>query len=301
MLIIISMNELSAAIQGLSNFITTYQRILCDYNNFKEFWEKDIEFEKDFIKLLIRDNNIVINNIEIIRGDNYVIKKDKSIDKLYILPKMKFLIQGPSGHGKSSFLKGIFGLIKTSTVDFSHGTGIQYYHSVSDYFQEIKEKMPSSKVSIRDYFKGEINNDIIKNYLLQAWKQEEYNRIIDSIKESKTINNENEDDHLINIDEPIDPYDMLINEKLSGGQKSRLILWTRGYNVDTTKKEIIILDEPCPDVDFDSYIDNLKRFYKKYEHCTIFLIGHLCECKRKSLNINFDTELWIENGIISIK
>ena len=301
MLIIISMNELSGAVQGLSSFITTYQRLLSDYNNFEEFWYKDLEFEKDFIKLSISDHKVEIDNIEILRGDNYSIKKDKSIDKLEILPKMKFLIQGPSGHGKSSFLKGIFGLIKTSTINFSYGTGIQYYHSVSDYFQEIKERMPSSKVSIRDYFKGNIDNDIIKYYLLQAWRQEEYDRIIDSIKENKSVNNSDENEHLINIDESIHPYDMLINEKLSGGQKSRLILWTRGYNVDTSKKEIIILDEPCPDVDFDSYIDNLKRFYEKYEHCAIFLIGHLCECKRKALNINFDTELWIEDGLISLK
>ena len=93
-------------------------------------------------------------------------------------------------------------------------------------------------------------------------------------------------------------HDMLINEKLSGGQKSRLILWTRGYNVDQNHKEIIILDEPCPDVDFDGYVDNLKRFYKKYQHCAILLIGHLCDCKRKSLEINFNLELWIEDGII---
>ena len=78
-------------------------------------------------------------------------------------------------------------------------------------------------------------------------------------------------------------------------------MWTRGYNVDILNKEIIILDEPCPDVDFDGYIDNLKRFYNKYKHCTIFLVGHLCDCKRNSLAIHFDTELWIENGFITIK
>jgi hypothetical protein len=44
--------------------------------------------------------------------------------------------------------------------------------------------MPSSKVSIRDYFKGESRNDIIKEYLLQAWGIEEYDRIINSIKNS---------------------------------------------------------------------------------------------------------------------
>ena len=123
--------------------------------------------------------------------------------------------------------------------------------------------------------------------------------IIYSIKNYKKEKEPTETDLLITIDS-IHEYDLLINEQLSGGQKSRLILWTRGYNVDQNQKDIIILDEPCPDVDFDGYIDNLKRFYKKYDHCAIFLIGHLCECKRKSLGIKFDTELWIENGLIKI-
>lgn len=299
MLIIISMNKLSGAIQGLSSFITSYQRIKNDFNNFKEFWEKDLEFEKDFIELSINDHCVEIGKIEISRGDNYTITKDPSFGPFKLVLGMKILIQGPSGHGKSSFLKGIFGLIKTSNIDFSYGSGIQYYHSVSDYFQEIKERMPSSKVSLRDYFKGETNNKLIKEYLLQAWSEEEYERIIDSIRGEKDVGSNKDTDLLIRIDtDHVHEYDLLINEKLSGGQKSRLILWTRGYNVDTSHKEIIILDEPCPDVDFDGYIDNLKRFYKKYNHCTIFLIGHLCDCKRKSLDIKFDTELWIEDGII---
>lgn len=296
MLIVISMNKLSGSIQGLNNFMTQYQRFNNDFNNFYNFWYDDLQFKNNYVKLYIKEQNIELNNIEIIRGNDYTIKKDSSLESIKFLPNSKVLIQGPSGHGKSSFLKAFFGLLKSSKVEFSYGSGIQYYHSVSEYFQEIKEKMPSSKVSLRDYFKGETNNDIIKEYLLYAWNQDEYDRIIDSIKNNKT-NNNSESELLITID-PIHEYDLLINEKLSGGQKSRLILWTRGYNTDKSNKEIIILDEPCPDVDFNNYVDNLNRFYLKYSKYTIFLVSHLCECKKKALKINFDIELWIENGLI---
>jgi len=295
MLIMISMNKLSSAINGLSNFMTMYQRVNSDFNIFKEFWLTDLDFEKDFVKLSVYDHSLEIDDIDIKRGD-YNIKNDPNLGKINFYPSIKVLIQGPSGHGKSTFLKGIFGLIKSS-INFSYGSGIQYYHSVSDYFQEIKERMPSSKVSLRNYFKEEQNNEVIRYYLLQAWGEKEYGRIIDSIKSKKESDTNSETDLLITIDQ-LHEYDLLINEKLSGGQKSRLILWTRGYNVDQNNKEIIILDEPCPDVDFDGYIDNLKRFYQKYNHCAIFLIGHLCDCKRKSLDIKFDMELWIEDGII---
>ena len=296
MLIMISMNKLSSAIHGLSNFMTMYQRLNSDFSNFKEFWSTNLEFEKDFVKISISDHSIEIDNIDIERGE-YKITSHPSLKKINFYPGIKVLIQGPSGHGKSTFLKGVFGLIKSS-IHFSYGSCIQYYHSVSDYFQEIKERMPSSKVSLRDYFKGEENNETIKYYLLQAWGEKEYERIIDSIRK-KELETSLETDLLINIDS-IHEYDLLINEKLSGGQKSRLILWTRGYNVDQGGKEIIILDEPCPDVDFDGYIDNLKRFYKKYNNCAIFLIGHLCDCKRKSLEIKFNMELFIKDGIISL-
>ena len=296
MLIMISMNKLSSAINGLSNFMTMYQRVNSDFTIFKDFWLLDLDFEKDFVKLSIYDHSLEIESIDIERGDYHIIN-DLKLGKINFHPGIKVLIQGPSGHGKSTFLKGMFGLIKSS-INFSNGSGIQYYHSVSDYFQEIKERMPSSKVSLRNYFKEEENNEVIKYYLLQAWGQKEYERIIDSIKSKKELDTNSESDLLITIDQ-IHEYDLLINEKLSGGQKSRLILWTRGYNVDQNNKEIIILDEPCPDVDFDGYIDNLKRFYQKYNHCAIFLIGHLCDCKRKSLGIKFDLELWIEDGIIS--
>jgi ABC-type multidrug transport system fused ATPase/permease subunit len=137
MLIIISMNKLSGAINGVSNFMTMYQRINNDFNTFKDFWSNELEFEKDFIKLFINDHPIEINKYNIKRGD-YEIINDSSLEKIIFYPRIKVLIQGPSGHGKSTFLKGVFGLIKTS-INFSYGYGIQYYHSVSDYFQEIKE------------------------------------------------------------------------------------------------------------------------------------------------------------------
>lgn len=296
MLIMISMNKLSSAIHGLSNFMTMYHRVNSDFTIFKDFWLLDLDFEKDFVKISIHNHSLEVDSIDIERGD-YHIMNDPKLGKINFHPGIKVLIQGPSGHGKSTFIKGMFGLIKSS-INFSYGSGIQYYHSVSDYFQEIKERMPSSKVSLRNYFKEEENNEVIKYYLLQAWGEKEYERIIESIKNKKESETNSESDLLITIDQ-IHEYDLLINEKLSGGQKSRLILWTRGYNVDQNTKEIIILDEPCPDVDFDGYIDNLKRFYQKYNHCAIFLIGHLCDCKRKSLEIKFDLELWIEDGIIS--
>lgn len=284
MLLVNNMNLLINSIDSVLQFMTVYQSYNNDYNNFEEFWNTDLEFEKEIIKSNLSEHSIEINKVEIHRND-YVIKSDESF-KLIIKKGSKILIQGPTGDGKSTFVKAIFGLIKTSIINYVYGSGINFNDLVSYYFQEIKEKTISSKVSIRDYFKGDINNLLIQSYLLNAWGYIEYDRILASLKKS-------------NNDYITHPYDLYINDILSGGQKSRLILWTRGYNVDILNKEIIVLDEPCPDVDFTTYIDTMRCFYKKYNHCAIIFIGHLCDCKRKALGITFETEIFIEKGIIS--
>lgn len=83
---------------------------------------------------------------------------------LVIGPGMKMLWYGPTGHGKSTLRKALFGLID-SKIQFSWGKPKNFYHLVADYFQEIKEKTPSSKTSIRDFFKGEESNSVIEEYL----------------------------------------------------------------------------------------------------------------------------------------
>jgi ABC-type multidrug transport system fused ATPase/permease subunit len=293
--ILISMNmtQLSRSIQKLTSFTTQYNKYNNDWETMEEFWKNTKEKEEPYKLYLskIPNNKFEITDV-LIKLGNYNLKLDPNFKDFNICKNSKILLEGPSGHGKSSFIKSLFGLFDNCLIKLNIGEGKNYHHLVADYFQEIKEKMPSSKVSIRDYFKGEKDNDKITQYLLYAWSSDELDRITTSIGNSNNNENNIKNTHI---------YDLSINERLSGGQKSRLILWTRGYIVETLQKEIIVLDEPCPDVDFDNYIDNITRFYNKYNYCTIIMIAHLCECKRKAINADklFNLELWIENGIIS--
>jgi ABC-type multidrug transport system fused ATPase/permease subunit len=293
--ILISMNmtQLSRSIQKLTSFTTQYNKYFNDWETMEEFW-KNTTVKEEPSKLYlstIPNNKFEIKDV-LIKLGNYNLRLDPNFTDFNICKKSKILLEGPSGHGKSSFIKSLFGLFDNCLIKLDHGEGKNYHHLIADYFQEIKEKMPSSKVSIRDYFKGEKNNDKITQYLLYAWSSDELERISTSILNSNNDDINVKDTHI---------YDLSINERLSGGQKSRLILWTRGYIVETLQKEIIVLDEPCPDVDYDNYIDNITRFYNKYNHCTIIMIAHLCECRRKAINADklFNLEIWIENGIIS--
>ena len=288
LLISIVLRNLSCAIQNSSSFMTQFNRMNNDFENFTDFWKNTTE-ENEPEKLDINNKLIKVEHVKIERS-NYIIKLDKPFN---IWKGQKILIEGPTGHGKSSFIKALFGMVPTSNIELSYGQGKNFYHQVADYFQEIKEKMHTSNISISDIFRGEKDIDKIKKYLLLAWSTEEHDRIINSIIKS----NESQ------IENKIHPYFMPINEKLSGGQKSRLLLWNRGYIVDNMKKEIIILDEPCPDVDFDTYIETIKKFFNMYDDKLIIMIGHLCDCKRKEINADkiFDLELLVENGLIKTK
>ena len=138
-----------------------------DFDNYNEFWDGTSELGEP-VKLDIKaQSHIEILKVSINRGD-YNIGLCPDFGKFTIRPGQKILIEGPSGHGKSSFVKALFGLVTESQIELSFGQGKNFYHQVSDYFQEIKGVMPISKVSIQDIFKGESNFDTIENPCFQT-------------------------------------------------------------------------------------------------------------------------------------
>ncbi len=265
-----------SSLSGSMYFFNHYNGYcLLNYSKMCEFW-KGAKFNEEIDELKLKKNAVSVNKLEVSRGKyslqlnaNFSLKKGKRV-----------LIEGPTGHGKSTFLKAIFGLIESANVVLSKGLGKNYYNTVVEYFQEIKEKTPTSKTTLRDIFKEEEDDALVTDYLRLAWGNE-CDRIISNIG---------------GIDSPID-------EKISGGEKSRMLLWNRGYIASKYNKEIIILDEPIPDVDFETYITQMNSFMKRYSNKMIIIIAHLCECKRKKLNFEgstrlFDQELWVSDGTI---
>lgn len=295
MLVMFTMNQLSRAISQVNNFITQFNRIKNDYDNMEEFWS-NCTFKKESKKIQLKESIHVIN-FEVDQG-SIKLKLDKNFGNWILKPDSKMLWYGPTGHGKSTLKKALFGLID-SKIKLSNGKPKNYYHLVADYYQEIKEKTPSSKTSLRDYFKGEQCNSLIEEYLKFAWN-DRYDNIITAIDEYESKNNKQKIE-IISMDTNnthIHPYDKPLNEILSGGEKSRLILVTRGYEIDKFNKTILVLDEPCPDVDHDTYIEIMNKFFEKYNRCMIIMIAHLCKCKRSDLKINWNIEIEVRDGIV---
>jgi len=307
MLIMITMNQLTGAISNSTSFMTQFNRIKNDYATLEDFWI-GAKFEEEPEKMY-PTNDLKVTDVDVIRSSGekdtshtiFRVRLDSSCGAISLAPGEKIYIHGPTGDGKSTFVKAILGQIDGATANI--GQLKNYYHHVADYFQEIKEKMPSSKISIRDYFKGEPDDTRIDEYLLRVFKPKQLTRI------KETLLAQTGDDVIIDfasnntiidiIPEKTSPYDMAINEKISGGEKSRLLLTLRGHETDINNKGIIVLDEPCPDVDHDTYTDILNLFFENYNHCTIIMIGHLCECKKANLKVKWTQQFTIVDGLVS--
>ena len=283
MLITLVLNQLSNAVTNMTYFSTRYNRLRNDYNNYVDFW-KDAEYVEEPVKLEI-DDSLTVTDVNIKKG-NFVVTWDKFEFNFYI--GMKIMIIGKTGSGKSTFLEALTGKIKGVTM--SNGNPENYYHNMSDMYQNIREKMASTKVTIRDFFKGEIDDNLIRECLLDTFDEQELEQWLNAL-DNKT-DSEDKDTFVIDLDENIkkNPFDKELDEKLFGGQKSRLCLATRCYEILKFKKQVFIMDEPEQGSDSDTIIRVVNHLFDKYKNCTIIMITHMCNCQRKQLKVNWDLE-----------
>lgn len=127
-----------------------------------------------------------------------------------------------AGGGKSTFINGILG--KIDGIEFKEGRikKDQYI----EFYQSIKEKMPTSNITLNELFE-------LDNYD----KLNELELILECFKICKI-------DDWFNKD--IRSFETEIKEKISGGQKIRLALVTRLFKLLKNKNiNILILDEPA--------------------------------------------------------
>lgn len=176
----------------------------------------------------------------------------------------------PSGHsesgtGKTTFINALFGKIKG--VVLNENNPENYYAGVVEFYQNIKEKLPTSKITVRQLFFDEPNDKIIWRCLEMA-----------------------------QVNEWISDFDIMINNKISGGQKTRLALATRLYQLLSNPriKKIFVIDEPeqgsDPDVAY-KIVATIKEYCKE-NSVTLLIISHLEQLE--------NNKEWKWNSIIQV-
>ena len=199
------------------------------------------------------------------------------------------LIQGESGAGKTTFLKGIFGFCEDAKVMMSNNLEPKNFQSsLALMYQSIKENIKISNLTLRELFDGTTNDDLVKIVLGYAC----VGNWVDRLKEKADI-----DDNGYVID--IDKYqqkngdyisvkikcekenteeqkkswmdiDLSKIGKLSGGEKTRLILARQLFECITKDKKILVLDEPEQGTDPPVSYKMLKNIIDNFSSCLKF-------------------------------
>ncbi len=320
-LLIKTIGSFNGSISNLTSFLNQNNRFETDYESYIKFFDGLSYKSHPIKKELPSELNII--GLNIAQG-GFNLKFDHNIKKLDLRSDSKILIQGRTGHGKSTFVNALMG--KISGLQFNLNKPENYFHSFVDMYQNIREKMPTSTISIRQLFNAELNDNIIMQCLKPCFPDNDLERIMNNLKNSSNTNDlktndidfadsdtddfnehsqmmnkadiENQLD-IVQAKQPTNPLDVEILERLSGGEKTRLALATRIYQMITNPdKKIIILDEPEQGSDPEIAIKVIRNIFELFPDKMIIMVSHICECSLYKLNIKWHHRLNINQGIV---
>jgi ABC-type transport system involved in cytochrome bd biosynthesis fused ATPase/permease subunit len=253
-----------------------------EYTSYIDMW-KDVTYRPKPIQNPF-PSVFTITNVSIPRS-NWTLHFD-TITYLEFRSDSKILITGPSGGGKSTFLNGFSGNI--SGLTFNNGNPHEHIDYIVTFYQSIKENFHTSKITVRQLFEDEQNDQLIKKCCEIAC-------VFDWVS-GLAVKNTNE----TSIDiEKKSIYDSDINERISGGQKSRLALATRIYKMfKDTHRQVFILDEPEQGSDAQLAYILIKNVLEAFSDKIVIIVSHL-EHISDDRFYDWTNMLKIENGRIS--
>ena len=290
MLLIRVIGNFNGAVSNLSSFLNQNNRHETNFNSYQMLFSDLIFKDKPINIQLISSINII--DCKISHG-GFSMCFDTG--GLIINIGDKILIRGRSGHGKSTFINALMGKIDGLILDKYQLEN--YYYVFVEFYQNIREKLPTSTISIRKLFENEPNNSIIMKCLTTCFPNDDLIRILHNI--SSNNNTKTNTDDYISINISTDPLDININERLSGGEKSRLALASRVYQMLTKQnKSILILDEPEQGTDPEVAIQIINNIFELFKDKTIIMISHICDCNLAQLNIKWNKKIRIHEGVI---
>lgn len=252
-------NNFTSAMRGLSQFMNRWTDIKRDIKSMDDFWEDKSEKSKP-----IQENIPEIINVSI------RLSHGPQTDNLRIVKGGRYNIRGESGCGKTTLIKAILGYTDGAVFDTTENPSV--YTDKTVYMrQTIRETVPVISTTVRQLFYNCADDKLIMKCLYLARATEWFESSIKSL-------------------------DQKINNKISGGEKTRLCLATVIYKVITMDAQWLILDEPEQGVDPELAPEMLVGIFKEFPHLTIFIITHLCDCRIGSLGIT--AEWKFENNTI---
>lgn len=291
-------NKFMRIVHDINEFVTDTRDMITEYDTYMEFWS-GAKFVDDLPALKLQPS-LRVEWVDIQKG-SYQVRMPATEPGFRIGQGSRILIQGPTGGGKTTLVDGIIG--KLEGVEFNDGQPGNYYHTVADMFQNIRE-MISVDISIRDYFKEEPNDDLIMECLELTFDRKEIQNIISSLAEKLTDPDTKWLYDFYSEQAPtrkITALDVRLDDILSGGQKSRLCLASRCYELIRFQKQMLVMDEPEQGSDSETASRILNRIFTRFPNVAIICVSHMCQCQIDALRVNWTTKIYVTGGLVSIQ
>jgi ABC-type transport system involved in cytochrome bd biosynthesis fused ATPase/permease subunit len=245
-------NNLSGSIGSALNFANQWKTSQNDIKGLEEFWDGktfDMEYTQKNIPSYVSLSGYINNFLSIVEDKPLTVNQGDNI-----------IISGVSGAGKTTLIKGMQGHVLGLNYDTKNHP-LCYKDQIMYMSQNAREKLPTSRTTLRQLFYDEVSSKLITEALkivqLTSW----FTNTMES-----------------NLDK-------LIEEKLSGGEKTRLCLAIALYKARKNKVKWLILDEPDSGLEQKLSVALLKSAMDNFQDVTIFLIVHMCGCQLKHMGI----------------
>lgn len=297
LMIIKVFTSFTGSLQGVMGFFNQFTSYQSNLETYMKVWD-DVKFKKK-AELLSMPQSLQVERIDVNRNNRFFLKLNQKLNELRINQGDRILIRGQSGCGKSTLIQSLLGKIEGVKLSDTMKKPENFYHQVAEFYQNIKEKMPTSKISIRQLFDDEEDDSIISECLETAnclqwaknippkeakppksittfadvvkklWEycfgvEDQKPKVKDKIKDNKD-----------NTLKDYNPFDVPISENHSGGEKTRLALATRIYQVKRTGSKWLVLDEPEQGSDPEVAYGILENILSELPDTTIIVVSHL--------------------------
>lgn len=261
-------SSISGAVRDISQFGNHYRRYCNEYDKYYSmFRDNNLKYDEIINRQEI-PNQFGILSIHISRGAHTV----SCNQQLNVEQGRHYLIKGPSGSGKSTLLDAFLGYLPG--IILTNGVNIRAYNEQIVVHLQHSAATKLTNVSIYDVFRS-TDSDRIREMIEMLIPRSKFETILSNIGSS---------------DLSIDPFSLYIEDKLSGGEKTRFFLARTLFKALKIGAKIIFLDEPEDGQDPDLQVESFKiihRFAKKND-ITVFWITHLRDNDLKETGIDFD-------------
>lgn len=240
--------NLNGSLMRVMNFINQSNNYSTDLKAVNDFFN-DKTYMSDVEQIDIPNNISFSGNVNNLSFDNLTMTQGDTT-----------LILGETGAGKSTLIKALQGLI--GTVKLSNNDNPLAYNKKTVYMkQNIRENTPVGKPSIRQLYYNEIDDELIKKTFNDVSLTDWFNDIMKG-----------------DLDCPIE-------NKISGGQKTKLCIAICIYQVDKNNAELLILDEPEQGITVKQVPNIIKKIRIRFPNLRLLIISHLCDCESQNINI----------------